>query len=69
MNSAIEINLTGQVVADSIGKYAYSGISDQLGVPRIVPTIAEGAGVVTTRAHRAIQLRDVAHPDDRDSFP
>lgn len=30
INSAIEIDLTGQVVSDSIGKYIYSGIGGQL---------------------------------------
>lgn len=75
INSAIEIDLTGQVVADSIGKRIYSGVGGQLdfirgaslcptgvpiiampsltshGVSRIVPTIQDGGGVVTTRAH------------------
>jgi acyl-CoA hydrolase len=76
INSAIEVDLTGQVVADSIGKRLYSGVGGQLDfmrgaalavggkaiialpsttrdgrLSRIVPTIADGAGVVTTRAH------------------
>lgn len=74
INSAIEIDLTGQVCADSIGPRLYSGVGGQLdfiygasrskgGVPiialpstakqfsRIVPTLKEGAGVVTTRNH------------------
>jgi acyl-CoA hydrolase len=76
INSAIEIDLTGQVVADSIGGRIYSGIGGQMdfirgarlapsgkaviALPatakggahsRIVPRIAEGAGVVTTRGH------------------
>lgn len=75
INSAIEIDLTGQVCADSIGTYQYSGIGGQVdfmrgaalseggkpilaissrtkkGVPRIVPTLKEGAGVVTSRGH------------------
>ena len=74
INSAIEIDLTGQVCADSIGFKFYSGIGGQLdfmrgaarskgGKPiivvpsvrsdesksRIVPSLSEGAGVVTTR--------------------
>jgi acyl-CoA hydrolase/GNAT superfamily N-acetyltransferase len=74
INSAIEIDLTGQVCADSIGYKFYSGIGGQLDfvrgaarakdgkavivVPsirsdesrsRIVPSLSEGAGVVTTR--------------------
>ncbi|RYZ19512.1 MAG: acetyl-CoA hydrolase/transferase family protein [Chitinophagaceae bacterium] len=75
INSAIEIDLTGQVCADSIGTYQFSGVGGQMdfmrgaalseggkpiialpsrtakGVPRIVPFLKPGAGVVTTRAH------------------
>ena len=74
VNSAIEIDLTGQICADSIGTKLYSGVGGQLdfiygasrskgGVPiialpstakdfsRIVPTLKQGAGVVTTRNH------------------
>lgn len=75
INSAIEIDLTGQVCADSIGTFQYSGIGGQMdfirgaslseggkpiiaitsrtkkGLPRIVPTLKQGAGVVTTRGH------------------
>jgi len=74
INSAIEIDLTGQVCSDSIGTKFYSGIGGQIdfirgaahsegGKPiiaipsttkdlkysRIVPTLRQGAGVVTTR--------------------
>lgn len=75
INSAIEVDLTGQVCADSIGTYQYSGIGGQMdfmrgaalseggkpiialtsrtknGIPRIVPYLKQGAGVVTTRGH------------------
>lgn len=76
MNSALEVDLSGQVCADSIGPRIYSGIGGQMdfihgaamstgGKPiialpstakggelsRIVPTLKEGAGVVTTRGH------------------
>lgn len=75
INSCVEIDLTGQVCADSIGTYQYSGIGGQMdfmrgaalsrggkpiiavnsrtkkGLPRIVPTLKPGAGVVTTRGH------------------
>lgn len=75
INSAVEIDLTGQVCADSIGKTMYSGVGGQMdfirgaslseggkpiialgsatnkGLSKIVPTLKEGAGVVTTRAH------------------
>lgn len=74
INSGIEIDLTGQIVSDSIGRRIYSGFGGQVdfiygtsrcpdgkaiialpsstkGISRIVPTIKEGAGVVTTRAN------------------
>ena len=75
INSAIEIDLTGQVCADTIGKYHFSGVGGQMdfirgaslseggkaifampsvtnkGISKIVPTLKEGAGVTTTRAH------------------
>ena len=75
INSAIEIDLTGQVCADSIGTFQFSGIGGQMdfmrgaalseggkpiiaissrtkkGIPRIVPFLKPGAGVVTTRGH------------------
>jgi 4-hydroxybutyrate CoA-transferase len=76
INSAIEVDLGGQVVADSIGHRLYSGVGGQMdfirgaglaaegraiialpstagavGASRIVASLREGAGVVTTRAH------------------
>ena len=76
INSAIEVDLTGQVVADSIGETLYSGVGGQMdfmrgaalaaegrsiialpstaaggSASRIVASLREGAGVVTTRAH------------------
>jgi acyl-CoA hydrolase len=76
INSAIEIDLTGQIVADSIGHRMYSGVGGQMdfirgaslasegraiialpataqggATSRIVASLQEGAGVVTTRAH------------------
>lgn len=76
INSALEIDLSGQVCADSIGFRIYSGIGGQMdfirgaalapegkaiialpataqggAVSRIVPALAPGAGVVTTRGH------------------
>ena len=76
INSALEVDLSGQVVADSIGFRIYSGIGGQMdfirgaalsrgGKPiialpstasggkasRIVLSIKQGAGVVTTRGH------------------
>ena len=75
INSAIEVDLTGQVCADSIGTFQFSGIGGQMdfmrgaalseggkpiiaissrtkkGVPRLVPHLKLGAGVVTTRGH------------------
>lgn len=74
INSAISVDLTGQVNSDSIGTRFYSGIGGQVDfvrgasrskngkaiialpstakngtISRIVPTLAEGAGVVTSR--------------------
>ena len=76
INSAIEVDLTGQIVADSIGQWFYSGIGGHADfmrgtamakngkpiialpstaqtkrgiVSRIVTSLAEGAGVTTTR--------------------
>jgi acyl-CoA hydrolase len=75
INSAIEVDITGQVCADSIGTRHFSGIGGQMdfmrgaalsdggkpiialtsrthkGLPRIVPALKPGAGVVTTRGH------------------
>jgi len=74
INSAIEVDLTGQVCADSIGYSFYSGIGGQVDfvrgaarstggkpiialpstahhetISRIVPSLREGGGVVTSR--------------------
>jgi acyl-CoA hydrolase len=76
INSALSIDLTGQVSADSIGTRFYSGVGGQMdfmrgaalaaegraiialpataaggAISRIVPVLAQGAGVVTSRAH------------------
>ena len=76
INSALAIDLTGQVCADSIGDRIYSGIGGQMDfvrgavqseggkafialastakggtISRIVPRLAPGSGVVTTRGH------------------
>ncbi|MCA9973172.1 MAG: butyryl-CoA:acetate CoA-transferase, partial [Anaerolineales bacterium] len=74
INSALQVDLTGQICADSIGARFYSGVGGQIdfirgaarskgGLPiiafqatarggavsRVVPTLYEGSGVVTTR--------------------
>jgi len=75
INSAIEIDIVGQVCADTIGTRQFSGVGGQMdfirgaslseggkpiiamcsttpkGISKIVPTLKEGATVVTTRAH------------------
>lgn len=75
INSAVQIDLTGQVCADSIGTKFYSGTGGQVdfiygaslseggkaiiampsctrnGISKIAPTVMEGAGIVTSRAH------------------
>jgi len=72
INSAVEVDLTGQVCADSIGSHIISGVGGQIdfirgaslseggkpiialpsrthkNIPRIVPQLKQGAGVVTT---------------------
>lgn len=75
INSALEVDLTGQVCSDSMGTRPYSGFGGQVDfirgaarskggkpiialpstaksgtISRIVPTLATGAGVVTSRA-------------------
>jgi len=88
INSALQVDLTGQVCADSTGYRFYSGVGGQVDffrgaamskggkaviampstakggtISRIVPHLAEGAGVVTTRAdvHYVITEYGVAH--------
>jgi 4-hydroxybutyrate CoA-transferase len=76
INAALQVDLTGQVCADSIGTRLFSGVGGQMdfmrsaalspggkaiialpstakgeSISRIVPVLAEGAGVTTTRAH------------------
>lgn len=75
INSALQVDLTGQVCADSLGTKFWSGVGGQIdfvygasrakegkaiiampsatnkGISKIVPTLNDGAGVVTTRAH------------------
>jgi acyl-CoA hydrolase/RimJ/RimL family protein N-acetyltransferase len=74
INTALQVDLTGQICADSLGYKIYSGIGGQAdfvrgaalapggksiialpataangAISRIVPTLSDGAGVVTTR--------------------
>jgi acyl-CoA hydrolase len=75
INSALSIDLTGQVCADSIGIKHFSGVGGQIdfirgagyskhgkpiiampsltpkGISKITPVLAEGSGVVSTRAN------------------
>lgn len=75
INSAVEVDLSGQVCADSIGSRIISGVGGQMdfmrgaalspggkpiialsartkhGKSRLVPSLKQGAGVVSTRAH------------------
>jgi len=88
INSALSVDLTGQVCADSLGCQIYSGFGGQLdfirgaarskggkpvialpstakggAVSRIVDTLSEGSGVVTTRAdvHYVVTEHGIAH--------
>jgi len=75
INIALEIDLTGQVCADSLGTRLFSGVGGQMdfirgatmseggkpifaissvtnkGFSKITPTLKQGAGITTTRAH------------------
>ena len=46
INSAIEIDLTGQVVADSIGSRVYSGVGGQIDFMRGAALAAEGRAII-----------------------
>ncbi len=46
INSAIEVDLTGQVVADSIGSRIYSGVGGQMDFVRGAALAAEGRSVI-----------------------
>ncbi|MBC8328373.1 MAG: GNAT family N-acetyltransferase [Planctomycetes bacterium] len=88
VNSALQVDLTGQVCSDSQGTRFYSGVGGQVDfirgaamckggkpiiampstakrgeISRVVPTLAEGAGVVTSRAdvHYVITEYGVAY--------
>jgi acyl-CoA hydrolase len=88
INSAISIDLTGQVNADSIGTRFYSGVGGQVDflrgaarseggrpiialpssakagtISRIVPTLAPGAGVVTSRGDVRIVVTEFGRVD------
>ena len=46
INSAIEVDLTGQVVADSIGTHVYSGVGGQMDFVRGAALAAEGRAII-----------------------
>jgi acyl-CoA hydrolase len=46
INSAIEVDLTGQVVADSIGRRLYSGIGGQMDFVRGAALAPEGRAII-----------------------
>ena len=46
INSAIEVDLTGQVVADSIGPRLYSGVGGQMDFIRGAALAAEGRAII-----------------------
>jgi 4-hydroxybutyrate CoA-transferase len=51
INSALEVDLSGQICADSIGHAIYSGIGGQMDFMHAAARSEGGAGVVTTRGH------------------
>jgi acyl-CoA hydrolase len=50
INSAIEIDLTGQIVADSIGHRMYSGVGGQMDFVRGASLAAEGRAIIALPA-------------------
>ena len=46
INSAIEVDLTGQVVADSIGHHLYSGVGGQMDFIRGAALAPEGRAII-----------------------
>ena len=46
INSAIEVDLTGQVVADSIGSRIYSGVGGQMDFIRGAALAADGRAII-----------------------
>ena len=46
INSAIEVDLTGQVVADSIGPRMYSGVGGQMDFMRGAALAPEGRAII-----------------------
>ena len=64
INSAIEIDLTGQVVADSIGHTMYSGVGGQMDFMRGAALAAEGRAIIAlpSTAARGTASRIVVAP-------
>jgi acyl-CoA hydrolase len=50
INSAIEVDLTGQIVADSIGHAMYSGVGGQMDFVRGASLAAEGQAIIALPA-------------------
>jgi acyl-CoA hydrolase len=62
INSAIEVDITGQVCADSIGSYQYSGIGGQMDFMRGAALSEGGKPIIalTSRTHKGVS-RITAH--------
>src|SRR5204863_4585259 len=62
INSAIEVDLTGQIVADSIGHRMYSGVGGQMDFIRGASLATEGRAIIAlpSTASRGSQSRIVA---------
>ncbi len=56
INSAVEVDLTGQICADSIGKYQYSGIGGQMDFMRGAALSEGGKPIIaiTSRTHKGV---------------
>ena len=60
INSAIEIDLTGQIVADSIGHRMYSGVGGQMDFVRGASLASEGRAIIALPVERS-RRHEVAH--------
>ncbi len=56
INSAVEVDLTGQICSDSIGKYQYSGIGGQMDFMRGAALSEGGKPIIaiTSRTHKGV---------------
>ncbi len=66
INSAIEIDLTGQVCADSIGTYQYSGIGGQMDFMRGAALSEGGKPIMALTSRTKREFRELFHSLSRE---